>query len=701
MYCDFYQMRERPFNVTADPKFLYLNARYREALASLHYGITQRKGFITLIGEAGTGKTTLLKKLLDDLDQSTRTVFVFNTNVTFDEILEYIFGEFDLPVHNGKRLYMLQRLNTFLLDELGKGRNVALLIDEAQDLDYSVLEDLRLLSNLETAKEKILQIVLSGQPELGQKLGNPGLRQLRQRIAVSCRLLPLTREELTEYIQARLTAAAAADPKLFTRDAEERIFEISTGIPRLVNIVCDNSLVIGYALGKKRIGADVVNEAAADLLTSRELGSEPVLGTDLVETHPPIAVSSPPRFRRRSQIGVIAVVVVALVIGLLEVGRSLLLRDPGPTEHAAATHPLREVIQPGLVDDPEPRAPRQAGVDASGGTALAAAPRDTGPDGAAPALAAAPPPAAPPVAGDPPAAAGPAPNGNEVAAAAPAGHAWIAAAEQPGAAAPAPAAPVAEQAQREPRAPAAGGGAAAGGMVTAAAPPAVAGLAAPAPPAVAPAPPAVAPAPPAIAPASSSSAPAAPAVAPVVGSAPGFPGPSAAVAKVPEAAPDTVDDLRLVLPEYRRIMVKPGDSISQIATNTYGQASATMLDLMKMANPSIRDIDIISVGQELRLPQLDQGLAVLQEPDGQYALLVLSTPAEQRAREIGRALRKHGFEARVGRADFGGGRAVWRVVIGDLADRAAAQTVGKQLQRVVREDTRIAAMADRLESNER
>ena len=130
-----------------------------------------------------------------------------------------------------------------------------------------MLEDLRLLSNLETAKEKILQIVLSGQPELGQKLGNPGLRQLRQRVAVNCRLLPLTRDELSEYIQSRLHAAGAADPKLFTRDAEERIFEISTGIPRLVNIVCDNALVIGYALGKKRIGADVVNEAAADLLT--------------------------------------------------------------------------------------------------------------------------------------------------------------------------------------------------------------------------------------------------------------------------------------------------------------------------------------------------------------------------------------------------------------------------------------------------
>ena len=163
----------------------------------------------------------------------------------------------------------------------------------------------------------------------------------------------------------------------------------------------------------------------------------------------------------------------------------------------------------------------------------------------------------------------------------------------------------------------------------------------------------------------------------------------------------SADDLRLVLPDYRRVMVRPGDSVSQIATSTYGQASSTMLDLMKMANPSIRDIDIISVGQELRLPQLDQGLAVLQEPNGQYALLVLSTPLENRAREIGRALRKHGFEARVGRADFGAGRSVWRVVIGDLPDRDAAQTVGKQLQRVVREDTRIAAMAEKVESNER
>jgi general secretion pathway protein A len=678
MYCDFYQMRERPFNVTADPKFLYLNARYREALASLQYGITQRKGFITLIGEAGTGKTTLLKKLLDDLDQTTRTVFVFNTNVTFDEILEYIFGEFDLPVHNGRRLYMLQRLNSFLLDELGKGRNVALLLDEAQDLEYSVLEDLRLLSNLETAKEKILQIVLSGQPELGQKLGNPGLRQLRQRVAVSCRLLPLTRDELSEYIQSRLGAAGAADPKLFTRDAEERIFEVSTGIPRLVNIVCDNALVIGYALGKKRISAEVVNEAAADLLT-KEARS---FSTEAGEPPARVASGGPPRSGRLSQIGVIAVVVVALVIGLLSVGRSLLGRDTAVPEHAAAPRQPLEVVLPGLRDEPDAHAAHASAMEAPGSTAGS---RDVNAAAVAPPAAAQPErsaPAARVASADSPAG-GSAPQVPAVPAAI---HLDDPAAPVP----PQPAAPAAASAPASAAAPVVAPGAAQ--QPVSAPPPVPAAAAAPmaAPPAAPVAAAAAAPLPAAAAP---------PAI--VVAAAPPVAAPAHAALPPPAAASETVDDLRLVLPDYRRIMVKPGDSISQIANATYGQASATMLDLMKMANPSIRDIDVIAVGQELRLPQLDQGLAVLQEPGGHYALLVLSTPVESRAREIGKALRKHGFEARVGRANFGGGRFVWRVVIGGLPDRAAAQVVGRQLQRVVREDTRIAAMAERLETTER
>jgi len=545
MYCDFYQMRERPFNVTADPKFLYLNARYREALASLHYGITQRKGFVTLIGEAGTGKTTLLKKLLDDLDQTTRTVFVFNTNVTFDEILEYIFGEFDLPVHNGKRLYMLQRLNQFLLEELGKGRNVALLIDEAQDLDYSVLEDLRLLSNLETAKEKILQIVLSGQPELGQKLGNPGLRQLRQRVAVNCRLMPLSREELTEYVQARLTAAGAADPKLFSRDAEERIFEISTGIPRLVNIVCDNALVIGYALGKKRIGADVVNEAAADLLTVDNRSSSVSVPADV----PAPAVSeAAPRSRRMSRFAVVGVVAAALVVGLLSVGRSL-LRSDGRTDRTAAPRAPLEVVEPGHREDPA-----QHGADGAPQGDVAAPAGNAAPAASDLAAAAAPTAGAPrkqvvgpqvtDVDDEPAAAAAPAP--------------------------PAPAsvvaAPVAAPPGEVGRAALAAGGAPMPPIASAPPPPA-------APVAVAPEPQAAPPVPAAAA-VPQAAVPAEPAGAPLAAVQPvDMP----AASTTPAA--ETVTDLKLVLPTYQRVMVKPGDSVSQIASETYGQASPTVLDL--------------------------------------------------------------------------------------------------------------------------
>jgi type II secretory pathway predicted ATPase ExeA len=347
LYCDFYQMQERPFNVTADPKFLYLNARYREALASLHYGITQRKGFVTLIGEAGTGKTTLLKKLLDDLDQTTRTVFVFNTNVTFDEILEYIFGEFDLPVHNGKRLYMLQRLNQFLLEELGKGRNVALLIDERRTSTTRCWRICRLLSNLETAKEKILQIVPLGSARAGARSsGNPGLRQLRQRVAVNCRCLPLSREELSEYIQARLTAAGAADTKLFTRDAEERIFEISAGIPASRQ----------HRL-RQRAGDRLRARQAADRRRRRQRsGGRPADRSSRAAS----PATSSRRRRRRSpstgrprgaRRGVSAFGIVAVGGGgagdRIAVGRPQSAGRDAAGEHAAGDRPPLEVVQPG------------------------------------------------------------------------------------------------------------------------------------------------------------------------------------------------------------------------------------------------------------------------------------------------------------------------------------------------------------------
>lgn len=657
MYCDFYQLRERPFNVTADPKFLYLNARYREALASLQYGITQRKGFVTLIGEAGTGKTTLLKKLLDELDEGTRTVFIFNTNVTFDEILEYIFAEFDLPVHNGKRLYMLQRLNAFLLEELQHGRNVALLIDEAQDLDQVALEDLRLLSNLETAKEKILQIVLSGQPELGQKLGSPGLRQLRQRVAINCRLLPLTREEISEYIQARLSAAGGADPKLFTRDAEDRIYEISMGIPRLVNVVCDNSLVIGYALGKRRIGAEVVTEAAADLLTMEP----PQEVADTVDA--PIAVSAPPRSRRWSQLGVVAVVLVAIIVGLLSVGRSLLQRPDTPPVIANGgvdRGPL-EVIQPGARGEGEPvRDTRPA----RNFPAPAAAPREEIPVAPAPQ---APAPAAQPQANMPAA-----------------GDLDV---EEPAPRAPEAAAPAAQGAPVAAVNPRIEGNAAAKNMQ--------AFDAAPAPddPQVAALPPAVA--------RQDVPAPAAPAIAPNTQAAPQVAAPAAPVAPAPTLAPVAAAPMRaqddrgvaLALQHYQTVTVNAGQSISELAVRQYGQASPTILDVVKLANPSLRNVDVVSVGQTLQLPQLDDGLVVLKQGQDQYALLLLSSPAWQRVKNLEVVLRQRGLQAQVQETDFGPGRTVYRLMIGGLGSREAAVNTGKRVQRLFREDDQVAALA--------
>src|SRR5262245_42128194 len=243
MYLKFYGLSEKPFSQTPDPRFLYWNDSYREALASLRYGIQERKGFLTMIGEAGTGKTTLLRKLLDDLGQDVVSVFLFNPNASFEEILEYTLSELGVMVASGRKLAMMQRLNEFLLAAFAEGKNTILVIDEAQDLETEVLESLRLLSNLETSKEKILQIVLSGQPELATRLAQPNLRQLKQRIAVRCRLEPLARHELPDFIAARL-AVAGGRPDLFAPATLDPIWEFAHGIPRLVNAVCDNALLV-------------------------------------------------------------------------------------------------------------------------------------------------------------------------------------------------------------------------------------------------------------------------------------------------------------------------------------------------------------------------------------------------------------------------------------------------------------------------
>jgi general secretion pathway protein A len=266
MYRAFFGLREQPFNLTPDPKFLYLNTGYREALAAMRYGISGRKGFVSLVGEAGTGKTTLLRCLLAELGPEIRSVLVLNPAVGFEQLLRFILTDLGkVPAPGMPKLALLQALNAELLDTLARGGNVVVLIDEAQDLAIPVLEELRLLSNLETAKEKILQLVLVGQPELDAMLARPELRQLRQRIAVPARLRPLARRELVAYIAARIAAAGGDGRGLFTAPALYRLWRFSRGVPRLLNLACDNALVTAYAAGTRRIGWKVVGEAAGDL----------------------------------------------------------------------------------------------------------------------------------------------------------------------------------------------------------------------------------------------------------------------------------------------------------------------------------------------------------------------------------------------------------------------------------------------------
>lgn len=265
MYETFYRLNARPFNVTPDPRFLFLSESHKEALANLLYGIQERKGFVLLTGEVGTGKTTLLHTLLGRLEEDTMTAFIFNTRLGSKDFFQYLFAEFGLPFDPKSKSQCLLTLNNFLIERLRKGKNTVLIVDEAQNLSPGILEEIRLMSNLETPTEKLIQIVLVGQPELGDKLSLPELRQLRQRISVRYKIRPLSREETRAYIVTRLRIAGNPHDKIFDEAAMDVIYRLSGGIPRLINLVCDSSLLSGYARREKQLGADLVKDAVLDL----------------------------------------------------------------------------------------------------------------------------------------------------------------------------------------------------------------------------------------------------------------------------------------------------------------------------------------------------------------------------------------------------------------------------------------------------
>jgi len=265
MYLKFYGLKELPFNITPDPRFLFFTQRHREALDSLVYGIEHRAGFMELVGEVGSGKTTICRAVLARLPRHIETALILNPSLNETQLVRAILGDLGVGKRRRDRLDLIEQLNEYLLDKARLGINVAVLIDEAQDLTAEVMEQVRLLSNLETDQHKLLQIVLSGQPELERRLADPSLRQLRQRIVVKCSLDPLDAAETYVYIEHRLHVAGSKDLGLFDEEAVELVHRVARGIPRLVNKVCDRAMLAGYAAGAKSIGRAEVKRAVAEL----------------------------------------------------------------------------------------------------------------------------------------------------------------------------------------------------------------------------------------------------------------------------------------------------------------------------------------------------------------------------------------------------------------------------------------------------
>jgi general secretion pathway protein A len=266
MYNSFFGFRENPFNLSPDPEFLYRSPQHEEALANLIYGVRSRKGFIALTGEVGTGKTTMLECLRDYLDaQRMEFAFIFNSRLTPEQFFEMIAYDFDLQCDRKSKTDVLFALNALLIEQTDRGRTAVLIVDEAHNLEWDVLEEIRLLGNLENRQGKLLQIILSGQPELDRKLDAPNLRQLKQRIVLRCSLNPLTQEETHEYVDARLSRAGMHEQTLFTQAMMDSIHVRSRGIPRLINAICDNLLVTAFAMERRTTTPDMLDEVCRDM----------------------------------------------------------------------------------------------------------------------------------------------------------------------------------------------------------------------------------------------------------------------------------------------------------------------------------------------------------------------------------------------------------------------------------------------------
>ncbi|MBI2093750.1 MAG: AAA family ATPase [Candidatus Omnitrophica bacterium] len=266
MYLEALGLRENPFSITSDPAFLYLSRKHREALSHMVYGIRERKGFIEITGEIGTGKTTLCKTLLRHLDPTTKSALILQPALSDLQLLQLIVQDFGMNPMRTNRLNLFNQINQFLLEQATLGHNIVLILDEAQNLNLRTLEQIRMLSNLETDKQKLIQIVLVGQPQLREKLSRPELEQLRQRIGVRFHITALDLDEVCTYIDHRLRVAGSDGTLEWTQDGAEEVFRCSKGVPRLINQICDRSLLACYVYRVKRIDGEIVRRSYQELV---------------------------------------------------------------------------------------------------------------------------------------------------------------------------------------------------------------------------------------------------------------------------------------------------------------------------------------------------------------------------------------------------------------------------------------------------
>jgi general secretion pathway protein A len=399
MYLDYFGFQREPFNITPDTSFLFLSRRHKEALAALRYGIDQRKGFIALTGEIGCGKTTICRVLLNTIDrQKTRIALILNPQLSDLELLQSINAEFGLPDQSTSKRELMEALNRFLLEEYAKGHNAALLIDESQRLSAQALEQVRLISNLETETAKLIQIALIGQPELEDMLNLPELEQLNQRITVRCHIDPLNQEEIEEYIKHRLEVAQAKSAPLFHKRALRKIFEQTRGVPRRVNVLCDRILLVTFVSEAAEVSEEIVIQAIKEVRGSErprrrkstksitpppdgELSDELDLPSDDDEAAPAATGGATKQNAASNTNGMIAVAAFVLLAVALVAGQKYLGGDGSPRVIAQATptvsvteaseyfkdyDPTNGTISESIISSPNQYDPTNGTIDSSG-----------------------------------------------------------------------------------------------------------------------------------------------------------------------------------------------------------------------------------------------------------------------------------------------------------------------------------------------